>query len=71
MSNVGGMLVKQVIKANAGALLIQVIALDYPFDNLMRPAANDYATTLSATPREELVSVANRLMVRMCDVLTF
>jgi hypothetical protein len=30
-----------------GAPLIPVIALDYLFDNLMRPAANNHAATLA------------------------
>lgn len=41
-----GMLVKQVIKANGGNLLIQVVDLDYLFGNLMDPAANDDAGLL-------------------------
>jgi chemotaxis signal transduction protein len=42
-----GMLVEQVIQANDGKLLIQVIALDYLFGNLVRPAANDHAGLLA------------------------
>jgi chemotaxis signal transduction protein len=40
--NNGGTLVKQIIKANGGELLIQVVGLDYLFGNLMDPdASND------------------------------
>jgi len=42
------MLVKQVIKANAGVLVIQMIAPDYLFDNLMLPGANNHAAALAA-----------------------
>jgi chemotaxis signal transduction protein len=45
-SGMGGVLVTQVIKANGGKLLIQVIGLDYLFGNLMNAAVNDDAGLL-------------------------